>query len=72
MLALALDLFQYAYGAIVWGVTAAKMSRRATNDTEVNISTPLKIPTFVMFYGKFVSAVLGYLFLVIFVADQFA
>lgn len=70
VISIALDFFQYAYNAIAFGIVA-RLNRDKNGDTDISLPSKITLPAFCMFYGKILSAVVGYVLLLNLIVTRF-
>jgi len=71
VLALAADLSQYIYKAIIWGVLNSYHFRcHKNNDADVEISNLVNFPTNIFFLGKITSVIVAYAYLLCFLKSN--
>lgn len=70
VISVALDFFQYAYNAIAYSIVA-RLNREKDGDTEILLPSKIMLPTYSMFYGKILAAVVGYVLLLNLIVTRF-
>lgn len=69
--AVALDLFQTAFGVFAFGMLSRRHELDANGERWTKYPAWIDWPTVLMFYGKFVTCVIGYILLLAFVFGRF-